>query len=91
VRLRRGNRIAQGLAAEPDAMLERRLGIGARDRRSEGAEDSDNYSTGDERRWWETRNIDPLRVAQRLWEESRKRFGVTSHDNKDAVGGGPSS
>jgi hypothetical protein len=52
---------------------------------------SDNYSTGDERRWWETRNIDPLRVAQRLWEESRKRFGVTSHDNKDAVGGGPSS
>jgi DNA recombination protein Rad52 len=28
---------------------------------------SENHATGDERRWWEERKIDPLAVAQDLW------------------------
>jgi hypothetical protein len=28
---------------------------------------SENHTTGDERRWWEERKIDPLAVAQGLW------------------------
>jgi len=31
---------------------------------------SENHSTGDERRWWQERNVDPLPVARRLWFES---------------------
>jgi hypothetical protein len=32
---------------------------------------SQNYATGDERRWWEERNCDPLQVANQLWLESQ--------------------
>jgi hypothetical protein len=32
---------------------------------------SDNHSTGDERRWWQERKIDPLTVAAELWSKSR--------------------
>ena len=31
---------------------------------------SENHTTGNERRWWQKHNIDPLSVARRLWEES---------------------
>jgi len=31
---------------------------------------SENHATGDERRWWQEHNIDPLPVAHRLWGES---------------------
>jgi hypothetical protein len=31
------------------------------------------HTTGNERQWWEERNIDPLKVAQALWQESRER------------------
>jgi DNA recombination protein Rad52 len=31
---------------------------------------SENHATGDERRWWQERKIDPLPVAERLWRES---------------------
>jgi hypothetical protein len=31
---------------------------------------SENHTTGDERRWWQERELDPLPVAHRLWQES---------------------
>jgi hypothetical protein len=31
---------------------------------------SENHTTGDERRWWEERKIDPLTVADELWRKS---------------------
>ena len=31
---------------------------------------SENHATGDERRWWQGRKIDPLAVAASLWHES---------------------
>ena len=32
---------------------------------------SENHRTGDERRWWEEKKIDPLTVAQDLWRTSK--------------------
>jgi hypothetical protein len=32
---------------------------------------SENHTTGDERRWWQERKIDPLTVAAELWSKSR--------------------
>ena len=32
---------------------------------------SENHATGDERRWWQERKIDPLTVAAELWSKSR--------------------
>ena len=32
---------------------------------------SENHTTGNERRWWQQRNLDPLSVARRLWQNSR--------------------
>ena len=32
---------------------------------------SENHTTGDERRWWQKHKIDPLDMANRLWQESR--------------------
>jgi hypothetical protein len=31
---------------------------------------SENHATGDERRWWQERAIDPIAVARSLWRES---------------------
>jgi len=31
---------------------------------------SENHTTGDERRWWQERKIDPLPVALRLWQDT---------------------
>jgi hypothetical protein len=44
---------------------------------------SENYSTGDERKWWEKRNTEPLAIARSLWEESCKRG---EHDAADPGG-----
>jgi hypothetical protein len=33
---------------------------------------SENHNTGDERRWWADRKIDPLVAAARLWRESQQ-------------------
>jgi len=30
---------------------------------------SENHATGDERRWWQERKIDPLAIASSLWRE----------------------
>ena len=32
---------------------------------------SESHSTGDERRWWEQHNIDPLLIAEKLWHQGR--------------------
>jgi hypothetical protein len=32
---------------------------------------SENHATGNERRWWQERNIDPLTIAEQLWKRSR--------------------
>src|SRR5262245_56077552 len=34
---------------------------------------SENHATGDERRWWQERKIDPLAIAHQLWAQSRPR------------------
>ncbi len=31
------------------------------------------HTTGKEREWWQERNIDPLKVADALWQQSRER------------------
>jgi hypothetical protein len=31
------------------------------------------HTTGKEREWWQERNIDPLKVAAALWQQSRER------------------
>ena len=35
------------------------------------------HTTGKEREWWQERNLDPLSVASRLWQETRERSPVT--------------
>ena len=40
----------------------------------------ENHATGNERQWWQERNLDPLAVAEKLWEESRGK-GSTDQPN----------
>jgi recombination DNA repair RAD52 pathway protein len=35
----------------------------------------ENHATGDERRWWVERKVDPLAVAAQLWAETRRLEG----------------
>jgi hypothetical protein len=44
---------------------------------------SENHSTGDERRWWQKHNIEPLAIARHLWEESLKRGEPSVADQGD--------
>jgi DNA recombination protein Rad52 len=43
---------------------------------------SENHTTGDERKWWQKYNVEPLATARRLWEETCKHApadpGVTA-------------
>ena len=32
------------------------------------------HTTGKEREWWQQRNIDPLKIASGLWQQSRQRY-----------------
>jgi hypothetical protein len=32
-----------------------------------------NHTTGDERKWWQERKIDPLVVARALWQETKRK------------------
>jgi hypothetical protein len=32
----------------------------------------ENHTTGDERRWWQDRGLDPLAIAGDLWRQSRE-------------------
>jgi DNA recombination protein Rad52 len=36
----------------------------------------ENHTTGDERRWWHERNLDPLAIAGELWRQSRTPNGL---------------
>ena len=38
---------------------------------------SENHATGDERRWWQERKIDPLAVAAELWGKTLRRATKT--------------
>ena len=40
---------------------------------------SENHTTGDERRWWQERKIDPLTVAAELWSKSMRPRDATDH------------
>jgi hypothetical protein len=31
---------------------------------------TETHATGDERGWWEARNIDPLAIAEKLWRKN---------------------
>jgi hypothetical protein len=37
---------------------------------------TENHGTGDERLWWQERKIDPLKVAEQLWNKHGKRVLV---------------
>jgi DNA recombination protein Rad52 len=41
---------------------------------------SENHATGDERRWWQERKIDPLTVAAELWGKSLNLETTAQHD-----------
>ena len=54
------------------------------------------HTTGKEREWWEERNVDPLLVASRLWQETRERSPATpqlveSEPKSESVGPVPGS
>jgi len=36
------------------------------------------HTTGKEQEWWYERNIDPLKVAGGLWQQSRERYPAAS-------------
>ena len=36
------------------------------------------HTTGKEREWWQERNIDPLKVASALWQQSRERLSIST-------------
>ena len=40
---------------------------------------SENHATGDERRWWQERKIDPLAIAHQLWTKSRPKAETPTH------------
>jgi hypothetical protein len=46
---------------------------------------SENHSTGDERKWWQKHNIEPLAIARRLWEETGKRDEHAAPDQGDTA------
>ena len=41
---------------------------------------SENHATGDERKWWHERKIDPLTVAQQLWTQSHSKWSSVGAD-----------
>ena len=48
---------------------------------------ADNHKTGDERKWWKERKVEPLAVALKLWEESQQR----EQFSRSVPGGSPHS
>jgi hypothetical protein len=44
---------------------------------------SENHTTGDERRWWQERKLDPLAVAHRLWQESHAPNAPATIDSEE--------
>jgi hypothetical protein len=33
---------------------------------------TENHATGDEKRWWQERKIDPIVVAEQLWQRNHQ-------------------
>jgi hypothetical protein len=52
---------------------------------------SENHTTGQERRWWQEHNLDPLPVARRLWQESsdctRSSATTIEYEEKKPISG----
>jgi DNA recombination protein Rad52 len=46
---------------------------------------SDNHATGNERRWWEERKIDPLAAASALWQRGRMPQASPEPNQRDEV------
>ena len=44
------------------------------------------HTTGKEREWWEERNIDPLVIANSLWQQSRKRYAASAEQASEENG-----
>jgi hypothetical protein len=38
---------------------------------------SENHATGDERKWWQERKIEPLNTAAELWRQTRAGIAAT--------------
>jgi hypothetical protein len=38
------------------------------------------HTTGKEREWWQERNIEPLKIAKALWQQSRERTNAPPRD-----------
>ncbi len=51
----------------------------------------ENHMTGDERRWWQERSVDPLAVANDLWQQSRNPQASESQGSSVQETGGPES
>jgi hypothetical protein len=52
----------------------------------------ENHTTGDEKRWWQDRALDPLAIASDLWRQSRERNDPQQRqlmDQQDADGTTP--
>ena len=52
------------------------------------------HTTGKEREWWQEHNIDPLKVASDLWQQSRERYPAARDadlpaSSKDRTNGDP--
>ena len=45
------------------------------------------HTTGKEREWWQERNIDPLIVANHLWQQSTERYPAKSLQEVPPNGG----
>ena len=52
---------------------------------------NENHATGDERRWWQERKIDPLPIAAELWGKSRRHERDQRVLDEDPLGLGNSS
>jgi hypothetical protein len=41
-----------------------------------------------EHEWWQERNIDPLIIANRLWQRSRARYPIAGETEPARIAGG---
>ncbi len=43
------------------------------------------HACGDEKRWWKERKIDPIRVAEGLWQQTRGIMGEERGTKRDTI------
>ena len=46
------------------------------------------HTTGKEKEWWQERNIDPLKVASGLWQQSRQEYPAAAEADLPEIDGG---